>query len=334
MGGLFGGGSSAPSNSSSYAGYYVPQNAPTADADWLSLFNNLQNNNVAQQLYPQISTAAQGIVNNPYAASAQTAAGTAGQAYTNTGNTDIASAAGLNTAGTNALPLAQQALTQGFDPQSSLYNLDLGNLTNQINAENSAAGIGTSPVGAQIAGNTLGNFGINWNAQQLANEGTAANTANTIASGANADILNAANLGNTGAAALNQGGQLPYTQYGTNLSNELNALNTQSAAGTAANANTNQALGDITNYLGLTNQAFSGADTAANNNFLSTLAGATAAGTGVSDLANLFSGTGGTAASAYDASSPAAQVASDVAAGDSTASSGGLLDTLASFIGS
>lgn len=297
---IFGGSSGGTGYQPGYVGTYIPQNTNAADTDWLNAINAIQANN------GQIGTASQGIVNNQYAAPAQNASNTAGVASGAVGGADLANANLLSTTGNALIPYATQALAQGFDPQSALYNQNLATLKNQVNAQNSASGIGTSPVGAQIANNDIGNFLINWNAQKLANEGTAANTASTINQTGASDLNTASNLGTQGVTAVNQAGQIPYSTSINNLINIMNALQTSNAANQGVAA-------DTQSYLNGATSASTAANNAANTNFQNTLAASQDAGSLFSSLPSLSSLTSifGGGSGAGDAATSVASAAED-----------------------
>ena len=337
---LFGGGGSQ-SSSGGYqqggnTGSYVPLDLQGQNQNWLNVLSQIQNNNVPAQLYPQIASTAQGVVNNPYAAPAQTAANSAGQSSTNVGGMDLTNAGNLSSTGNALLPYATQILDMGLDPQSALYNRTLGQVTDQINAQNAASGIGTSPAGAGITDQALSNFNIDWQNNALNRANTAAGAASTINQAGGSDITQAGNIGNAGVTAQNAGGQLPYAQYGTNLGNILTALNAQSAAGLNTNTVPQGVLNALQSYMGLGQTAYANSNNAANTNFTNTLTAANAAGNAASAIPSLSSlqslfGSSTPSPAAYIASSPASQVATDVASTEGGGSS--FLDAITSLFG-
>jgi hypothetical protein len=76
--------------------------------------------------------------------------------------------------------VAQQLLTQGFDPQQALFNKLSQQTMDASMAANAAAGLGSSPYGASVAGNNQSNFDINWQNQQLQRELQAAQGAGQV----------------------------------------------------------------------------------------------------------------------------------------------------------
>lgn len=72
---------------------------------------------------------------------------------------------------------AQQALQQGFDPQGALKAQQMQQLTDQLRAQEAAAGIAMTPYGAGVTGQVLGQFDLNWLNEQMQREQAAAQTA-------------------------------------------------------------------------------------------------------------------------------------------------------------
>jgi hypothetical protein len=64
-------------------------------------------------------------------------------------------------------PYAQQVFQTGMDPQSQLYNWLQNQNMQQTQAQNAAAGVGTTPYGASVADQSNMLFNINWQNQQL-----------------------------------------------------------------------------------------------------------------------------------------------------------------------
>lgn len=138
---------------------------------------------------------------------------------------------------------AGQALTNAFDPQQALYNQTLNNTLQQQAAANAMSGVGGSPYGAGLMGQDLNNFNIGWNAQQIANEATGANTAATL----NNSALGTGQGASTLAAA---SGALPSSAYTNNINNIIAAAQAgNTALGTGAST-TGASLTDLLNAAG------------------------------------------------------------------------------------
>lgn len=120
------------------------------------------------------------------------------------------------------------ALNTAFDPQSALFNRMQGQLMDQSNVANAIAGLGSSPYGASVTANALGNQAIQWqnnllNRQQQGIQSAlapanAAVTAQLQGSNALGNLANVTQAGYGGAANLlnNQGGQLTNAASGIN----------------------------------------------------------------------------------------------------------------------
>ena len=141
--------------------------APTGNIDpnavggqYYSGVGNLGGYNTYGSLLPQAMGIGQGMVNDPsafqYLQGAMTGSGLG-----------TAAALGQYGAGANLYGLGGPTIATAFDPQNALYNQTLGQTLGQQMGSLYGAGLGTTPLGQSILGNTLGNFNINWqNAQQ------------------------------------------------------------------------------------------------------------------------------------------------------------------------
>lgn len=163
-------GGSSPSVSGGGPSYYTPTGLGTADQTWQSLLSNISGiyggNNLGQyglqSLYGGLNA------NNAYGGAYQTAANQAGIGYTNAGNA-LTSLGNLDlmTQG-NLLNAGQNVFQMGLDPQNALYERTLNNVQQQVNANNSMYGLGSSAAGAGVANQALSNFNIDWQNNQLA----------------------------------------------------------------------------------------------------------------------------------------------------------------------
>lgn len=75
------------------------------------------------------------------------------------------------------LGYADQALKDAFDPQQANFKQQMADLTDQTRAGLSARGIGMSPYGAGVEGNTQGRFRNDWQDRQIGREAQGASTA-------------------------------------------------------------------------------------------------------------------------------------------------------------
>lgn len=227
---------------------YQPPGQAQAGSQYQDIVNNLYGQITAgttpgQQLGPYAQTAGVNAATNPYAGVAQTGAlnavspGANIQAIGQTGANELTSGAG-------------QILSTGFDPQQALFSQNQNQVMQQVAAANAAAGIQGSPYGASVAGNTLGNFDINWANNQLQREATALGQAGTGYGSAVSTGTQGINTGVTSSAQ-------PYSTYNTTQSNTINDI---AAAIQAANLQytlPQQTLSDLMSYLNLGQSASS-----------------------------------------------------------------------------
>jgi hypothetical protein len=146
----------------------------------------------------------------------------------------------------NLYGAGNQVLQASQDPQNALYNRTAQQLTDQTRAAEYARGIQSSPLGASVESNALGNFNIDWQNQQLQrqaqglqaaqgaygaagnqytgylgamNQGNMQNTANIAGA-----QQNAFGMGQQAANAYQTGAQLPYQTYQNIYGNQNQAL--------------------------------------------------------------------------------------------------------------
>lgn len=123
-------------------------------------------------------------------------------------------------------PLAQaqqQILQTGMDPQSALYNRTAQQVRDQQQAINAMSGVGTSPYGAGVTGQTMANFNIDWQNQQLQRQAQAAQAAQVLSSQQLAGLTGAGSLYNLGAQGAGTLAGQAGTLAGQGLQQQLNA---------------------------------------------------------------------------------------------------------------
>lgn len=284
VGNLIGGSPSTPNLQTWQPGY-------TKQAD--PLFYNTISQQVGANPYQQYQGVAQGILgqqlNNPYAQGYQNAGNQAGGYYGQTGQQDFANSQALgNTVGQN-IGYGNQVAQMGFDPQSALYNRTLQQMQDQVRTSNAARGINSSGYGADLENQATSNFNIDWQGQQL-------NRALAGLGGYNSATANAANTGKTasnlgvaGAGAAQQGGYTPYGVYSDILNNKSGALSTYGGQQLQGQAQQNNNLGQLLQYLGLGAQQSNAQAGLNQQNYLNQLQQSQAFG---SNLGGLFSGAG------------------------------------------
>jgi hypothetical protein len=183
--------------------------------------------NLAQN--PAWQSAVSNVVNNPYfnqaLGGAQTAAGYGGQ----TASQLMGMLPGLGGA-------ESQILQTAFDPQNALYNRTAQQVLDQQRAINAMSGVGTSPYGAGVTGQSMQNFNIDWQNNLL----------QRMLSGAQGATGLAGAIGNLGQQATGleaQAAGLPANVWQQQQQNVLGAL---SGAG--------QGLGQVAQGLGTAQQ--------------------------------------------------------------------------------
>jgi hypothetical protein len=193
--------------------FYVPTGLVTADQSWQQLLaQELGTQGALTQQNPLYLQALQsGLASqNQYGAGAQQYANMASGQYANLGS-QLQGAAGLDFGAQQGLLNAgQQVFNMGLDPQSALYDRTLNQVTQQTGATNSMYGLGSSAAGAGVQNQALSNFNIDWQNNQLSRAlqglqgyGQAAGQAGQLAG-------QGATLGQAGAGATYEAGQLPY----------------------------------------------------------------------------------------------------------------------------
>ena len=106
-------------------------------------------------------------LSNPYGFGGQSAANAFSGAGMGTSLGALGNAGALGGQVPGMIGASNAVLGSAFDPQGALYGRTLGQLTDQEGAYLANAGVGTSPYGAGLMGQTLGNFNIDWQNQQL-----------------------------------------------------------------------------------------------------------------------------------------------------------------------
>lgn len=289
LGKMFGGGNQdAPARGVQMPAMYQLPDMNTAAYGALSGNAGLGQYNIPASLIPQYQAVVNQMgVNNPNADAIRNMIWTAsdrgfgaGQNAINTGNALTGNALnmyGYSTpyfnAGTSLLGYIPQVMNQAFDPQSALYGRTAQQLREQTRAAQAARGLETTPYGAGVEGQTMGNFNIDWQNNLLnrmlmgaGGAGTLAGGANTLA-GAGTNIANAATYGaNTGANLAMQGAggmqtsaMFPYTASNQMAQDTLGGLNSLAGAGQSAAVIPQQIIDNYLRYInagtGATNAA-------------------------------------------------------------------------------
>ena len=151
-------------------------------------------------------------------------------------------------------PYAQSIESMALDPQSALYNRTLAQLQDQINVANTQSGVGTSPYGASVAANALGNFNINWQNNQLQRAIQGGQAASGIMGGGANTIGTAAQIAGTAPQSYLQASGWPF-QVQSSVDQALMGLPANYASAmSAAQGPYEQSIADTFNLIGAENQ--------------------------------------------------------------------------------
>jgi hypothetical protein len=139
---------------------------------------------------------------------------------------------------------AGTVLGTGYDPQSALYNQTAQQTANQTNANLAASGLSATPYGASVLGNTMQNFNMNWENQQLQRQIQASQAAGALmgqAQGLQTGGLTGLQAGALGADAQTQQSINDYLQYAqaATAQNQVNVQAYQAMAQAANQAQSN-----------------------------------------------------------------------------------------------
>lgn len=202
---------------------YIPTNQAGADTAAQNAITGLGNNATTG------AGLANNIINNPYAGSVIPGAQRTGSYLTGSLAPQLRQdATRLSNSSTIGLNSAQNELNTAFDPQNALYNRTLQQTQDQTLAGLSATGVGNSPYGAGVLGQTLGNFNIDWQNNQLARQQSGLSSYGQYLGQAGNGYAGAGNLGNASANAYLTGSSLPYSTYNGMQTAGLGALGTSS----------------------------------------------------------------------------------------------------------
>jgi hypothetical protein len=187
---------------------------------------------------------------------------------------------------------ANTILNQSFDPQGALFNRLQQQQLDQSTVANAMAGLGSSPYGASVASNALGNLDVNWQNQLLnrmtqggqaaglldqaaiANMLTPANAAvvaqlqgaqglNQLLGGTQSAYAGAGNLLTPAAQGIAQYGVLPYSTYQGLNQDQLGAMQSLLNLGLQGTTLGQQSIGNAAQYMGLGQSAANAAVQAA-----------------------------------------------------------------------
>jgi hypothetical protein len=216
--------------------------------------SSLPQYNLGGQYMPAYQQALNTYIQNPYGPEAQGAAnyfaggamGAANQGLTNAGMI-----------GGTVNPL----LTAAFDPQSALFQRTAGQVSDRELAQLTQSGLAGTPWGAGAYGQTMSDFGLNWNDRQLQRMLSGVQ-------GAEGAGVGALGLGGGAAQLGAQAGAMPFQTYGGIAGMPMGAFGQASQYGQQAAAVPQTGIGDWLQYL----NASTGGQQAANQLYAQQLA--------------------------------------------------------------
>jgi hypothetical protein len=196
---------------------------------------SLSQYNLGGQYMPQYQQALQTYLENPYGPQAQGAAnyfagggmGAANQGLTNAGMI-----------GGTVNPLIQAA----FDPQSALFKRTAGQVSDAELAQLTQSGLAGTPWGAGAYGQTMSDFGLNWNDRQLQRMLSGVQGAEGAGQGA-------LGLGGGAAQLGAQAGALPFQTYAGIAGMPMSAYGQAAGYGQQAAQVPQTGIGDWLQYL-------------------------------------------------------------------------------------
>lgn len=293
-GGLFGskggGGGTRPATS----GVYQPQDTANQDSNLIALLN--QNGgflhgeqNPYTQLKPQIDQTFAQLFNTPGMAGFNTAAGNAGNAYTNVGNRSISGSGALDSAALSNLPGASAVYNMGIDPQNALYNRELQKTRDLANVTNAQYGLTGQQAGSSV-NDALSNFNIDWQDRELGRALQGLSGATNAVSGVGNQLTQGQNVGSAGAGSILSGGATPYTT-GQSIGSDQESAITQYISQLLGPVNSSEStIHDLMQYLGLGVNASSAGASQGLANYNSQVSGAQGGAMGGSSLGSALSG--------------------------------------------
>jgi hypothetical protein len=154
------------------------------------------------------------------------------------------------------LPYAGQVLNTAFDPQQQLYQQYIQQVQDQTGAQMANTGVGSSPYGASVMGNTLGQANLGWQNAQLGRQlqgiqgasGALGAAGGAETAGAGLETAGS-QLGQMGGQQAMAGGMLPYATLSGLNQGGMGALQGYIGAGQQGAQVPQTAIGDWMSYL-------------------------------------------------------------------------------------
>ncbi len=251
---------------------YNPQGMGQTDTNLLGGIGNLGQYNMYGQNLGQAQGIAQGMVNDPNAASFQQGAGTASQMGMSAANNAYGAGGSLYGQANNLFGAGNALATTAFDPQQALYGRTQQQLQDQTRASQGARGISMSPYGAGLENQAMGNFNIDWQNNQLQRQLQGVQGMSS-AYGQGAAMMGQGSSMQSGAASqyLSAAG-MPYSVSQGIGQSQLGALNQLGQYGQSAAQIPQQQIADWQNYMGWGTSQMGANNQAEQNQFKNELA--------------------------------------------------------------
>jgi len=243
-----------PSSNVNVPNPYQLTGTTAADKGALHGTQQLGQYNLGGQNLGQFQNLTQQGVNNPYAGMYQQGGGQAGQMRMQAGQGAYGAGGQLMQNSLSMLPDVQALLSMGFDPQQALYSRTAQQMQDQQRAQQAASGVGGTPYGAGVMGQTMNNFNIDWqnNALQRALQG--AQGAGGFMGQIGQGVGQGAGIQSGGIQEYLQGAATPYNVFGQMNQNQLGLLQGANQYGQGAAQIPQQQIQDYMAYLSQANQ--------------------------------------------------------------------------------
>ena len=225
-----------------------------ADTGAIQGTRGLDQYNLGGQNLGQFQNLTQQGVANPYAGGFQQGAGTAGQMGMAAGQGAYGAGGQLMGSSLGMLPDVQALLSLGFDPQQALYARTAQQTQDQQRAALAASGIGGTPYGAGVEGQTMNNFNIDWQNNMLQRALSGAQGAGNLQGAIGQGLGTGAGLQSGGIQEYLQGAGTPYNVFGGINQAQLGLLGQAGQYGQQASNIPQQQIQDYLAYLGQGNQ--------------------------------------------------------------------------------
>jgi hypothetical protein len=193
-------------------------------------------------------------VNNPYSGMYQQGGGQAGQMGMQAGQGAYGAGGQLMQNSLGMLPDVQALLSMGFDPQQALYSRTAQQMQDQQRAQQAASGIGGTPYGAGVMGQTMNNFNIDWQNNALQRALAGAQGAGGLMGQIGQGVGQGAGIQAGGIQEYLQGAGTPYNVFGQMNQQQLGLLGQAGQYGNMASQIPQQQIQDYLAYLSQANQ--------------------------------------------------------------------------------